>query len=299
MNKVYFSNEGLTSASANHVANMAKEYAQRIQQNVMKLRLYTEKARLLADGTETTLQLPIDHIDEIHDVIVKVVKCNSLIAWLREAIQEKSNGTNEINNKPFSDWLNEQGIELPPMPTAPKQVGTIEKVANEILNIKNNNRYLELKSALAVYGEFIHPNGLLEQATKELQQKKNNPTKVTGEGRDMVIYSYEPMEGAEERLQTLFFKLQAEHRALQAELNGITHKFETEGTKEYCKRQGIYESEYAAYMEALNKRGAEEQAQRERFNAWRKELTDAIQALRIIIPNDLQGIYAEVNGLTK
>ena len=30
MNKVFFAKEGLTATSANHVANIAKEYAQRI-----------------------------------------------------------------------------------------------------------------------------------------------------------------------------------------------------------------------------------------------------------------------------
>lgn len=52
MNQVFFGKEGLTSTSANHVANMAKEYAERIGQEVKTLRLFTQKARLLSDNTE-------------------------------------------------------------------------------------------------------------------------------------------------------------------------------------------------------------------------------------------------------
>lgn len=49
MNKVFFAKEGLTATSANHVANMAKEYAQRISAQADTLRLYSKSARLLGD----------------------------------------------------------------------------------------------------------------------------------------------------------------------------------------------------------------------------------------------------------
>lgn len=50
MNKVFFAKEGLTATSANHVANMAKEYAQRISAQADTLRLYSKSARLLGDA---------------------------------------------------------------------------------------------------------------------------------------------------------------------------------------------------------------------------------------------------------
>jgi hypothetical protein len=87
MNKVFFAKEGLTSTSANHVANMAKEYAQRISAQADTLRLYSKSARLLGYAQPSIVEAPLDTLDAIPDVIRRVVQCNALIGWLREAYQ--------------------------------------------------------------------------------------------------------------------------------------------------------------------------------------------------------------------
>lgn len=297
MNKVFFSTEGLTSTSANHIANIAKEYAQRIGNKTTALRLYTKKARLLADESEAVIETPVDVLDIIPDTIKKISKCNALIGWLREAIKEREDGLNEIRTYDFARWTREQDIIVPVVPEAPKPVGDIDKVGNEILNVKERNRYIELKTILGVYGDYIHPHGILPKAQKEVEQFSNNPTKIQGEGRDMVVYSYDVEPDAQMRLTSLFFQLQGEYRALQAELNGIEHRFRMEAEKEYAKRQAEYKSQFAAYREAKENYDAEMQRIREQFAEWQIQQTDEIEHLKIIIPNDLQGIYTEVSGL--
>ena len=240
MNKVFFAKEGLTATSANHVANIAKEYAQRIATHANTLRLYTKSARLLGDTQPSIVEAPLDTLDAIPDVIRRVAQCNALIGWLREAINEREKGLKSVQDYNFKVWADDNNITLPEQPEAPDPVPDIDKVGNEILNVKELNRYIELKTRMAVYGKYIHPDGILPMALKRVSQCLANPTEIKGEGRDMVVFSYNVEPDTLARLNNTFFKLQSEYRALQAEFNGIEHRFRIEAEKEYSKRLAAY-----------------------------------------------------------
>lgn len=297
MNQVFFGKDGLTSTSANHLANMAKEYAERIGQDVKTLRLFTQKARLLNDNTEALLQLPLDCLDKIPGAIRDISMCNALIGWLREAIAEREKCKNETMNCSFLQWAKNNNVIVPEAPEAPEEVGDLVSVGQEILNVKQNARYIELKTKLAVYGKFIHPEGLLPKALKEMEHHKANPTKVDGTGRDMVIFSYDVSSTDISRLNNLFFDLQREYRALQAELNGIEHSFRIESEKEYTKRLSEYKVRYAIYEDCVKTYNAKMDSLREQYKEWQMKKADEINQLRIIIPDYLHDIFVKVNRL--
>lgn len=297
MNKVFFAKEGLTATSANHVANMAKEYAQRIYAQTKTLRLYTKSARLLGDTQTSIVEAPLDTLDAIPDVIRRVAQCNALVGWLREAITEREEGLKSVQNCNFMVWADEHNITLPESPVAPDPVSDIDKVGIEILNVKDRNRYIELKTKMAVYGKYIHPDGLLPMVLKDVSQCLANPTKIKGEGRDMVVFSYNVEPDTLGRLNKIFFQLQGEYRALQAEFNGIEHRFRVEAEREYSKRLAEYKKKYAEHQEKRNNFDTEMSRLQTMFVEWQQEEIKEITSLRIIIPNDLQGIYAEVNSL--
>lgn len=297
MNKVFFAKEGLTATSANHVANIAKEYAQRISAQADTLRLYTKSARLLGDTQPSIVEAPLDTLDAIPDVIRRVAQCNDLIGWLREAINEREKGLKSVQDCNFMVWADDHNITLPEKPVAPDPVSDIDKVGNEILNVKDRNRYIELKTKMAVYGKYIHPNGLLPMALKRVSRCLANPTEIEGEGRDMVVFSYNVEPDTIDRLNNTFFQLQGEYRALQAEFNGIEHRFRMEAEKEYSKRLAEYKKKYAEHQEKINIFDTEMSRLQTMFVEWQQQEIKEITSLRIIIPNDLQGIYAEVNGL--
>ena len=165
------------------------------------------------------------------------------------------------------------------------------------MNVKDRNRYIELKTKMAVYGKYIHPDGLLPLALKKVSYRLANPTEIEGEGRDMVVFSYNVEPNTIDRLNTIFFQLQGEYRALQAEFNGIEHRFRMEAEKEYSKRLAEYKKKYAEYQEKINIFDTEMSRLQTMFVEWQQQEIKEITSLRIIIPNDLQGIYAEVNGL--
>lgn len=297
MNKVFFAKEGLTATSANHIANMAKEYALRISAQADTLRLYTKSARLLGDAKPSIVEAPLDTLDVIPDVIRRVAQCNALVGWLREAINEREEGLKTVQNCNFMVWADEHDITLPEKPAAPEPVSCIDKVGNEILNVKERNRYIELKTKMAAYGRYIHPDGLLPKALKRVSQCLANPTEIEGEGRDMVVFSYNVEPNTLDRLNKTFFQLQSEYRALQAEFNGIEHRFRIEAEKEYSKRLAEYKKKYAEHQEKINNFDTEMSRLQTMFVEWQQEEIKEITSLRIIIPNDLHEIYATVNSL--
>ena len=113
----------------------------------------------------------------------------------------------------------------------------------------------------------------------------------------MVVFSYNVEPDTIDRLNKTFFQLQGEYRALQAEFNGIEHRFRMEAEKEYSKRLAEYKKKYAEHQEKINIFDTEMSRLQTMFVEWQQQEIKEITSLRIIIPNDLQGIYAEVNGL--
>ena len=62
MNNVFFSENGLTSTSANHVANLAKEYVQETESQLANIKLYKSEVALI--GTDNKQLLSDDLPDK-------------------------------------------------------------------------------------------------------------------------------------------------------------------------------------------------------------------------------------------
>ena len=227
-NDIYFGEEGMTSTSANHVSAMANVMVQDIKNRLMGLRLYKISIRVIGDEA-VTVGAVNNTLPDIADGVKQICKANALIAWLREAVKERENAQNYIQNMTLDDWMKKQGIEKPASPQPPtmprinfQDYATILETG---LTVKEYNRFLELNSALAVYGEMIHEKGLLTRQKAELQRIRQNPTEVKESGRDTIITQYTVDENIDADLDKLYIHLQSEYRQLQAEKNGIEAKF--------------------------------------------------------------------------
>ena len=80
------------------------------------------------------------------------------------------------------------------------------------LTVKEYNRFVELNSALAVYGDMIHENGLLTRQKNELARIMQNPTEVKESGRDTIITTYHVDVNVSVDIDNLYTQLQSEFR---------------------------------------------------------------------------------------
>jgi len=291
VNEIFFAVSGLTSTSANHVANLAKEYVQNVESEINNVQFYKSEVALIGTSDKNLIEDGIS--DEalllIPDKLYAISNAKSLIAWLREAIKARTALLNAVNSMDISEWAAEFNITLPVAPVRRKTLTKEDVLAT--MSIKERNRVYSLETQAAVIGKYIHPDGKFADERKEFAEKLRNKHSVKGEGRDTLLYTYTPTV-SEETLENIYFQLQKEHRGIQAELNGILHEIE----------EKIREDEMAAtseHLEAQTSYNAEWTELNIRFQSYKEKEAKRIADLKIVIPNTLQSIYDTVNSLGK
>lgn len=290
---IFFSTEGkgLTSTSANHIANLAKEMVREVETSLAGLTFYSTSVALIGNDTSNTLDEgdSAEVLGKVTEQLHTIAKANSLIAWLREAIKAKERLLNEVDNLTADGFMEMQGIEKPVAPK--KGTSLTEDEYYSSLTLEERNRYYSLEALAAVLGKAVHPNGTLADAREQLNERLKKPKTVDGTGRDALIYTYAPtVEVAQ--VDDVYFAIQKEFREIQASLNAI--KFD-------CIK-AVKESEIevqTAYAEAYVRYDAERARIQNELSVYKKQRSREIGNFKIVIPPTLGRIYEEVAHLGK
>lgn len=281
----FFGERGLTSTSANHIANKAKEMFLAIEQdnknfvflNVKYKVIDKEEYIVTGNANEKTFE-------KIKSNLKKVGKLKALIAWLREAIKLKSDTIRDISQYGSSLYSNDFNK---PNLIPPREIYVYEDMARKaIFDIDKQQRYLELEAQAANLGSFIHRNGTLNEARKKYNELRER-TLVQGQGTETTFITYIPTI-TPELMETSFMELQEMQRSVQAELNGMKNAVEMKLLELQNEYKSKYRKELAEYTEAQNKLEQE-------VDDFRKKASQEIAALKIIIPENLKSIYEEVD----
>lgn len=283
--KIFFGESGLTTTSANYVANLAKEAYQFVEEKLNSIQFYTTKVKLISSNENTLLSQGTDDIEEVPTALKEVASLKSLIAWLREAIKAKEVLIKEAKGLSYVDF----GIVTPEQPEIEETISEEDYIAT--LNIKQRNRYYYLDTLCAVLGNYIHPNGAYSKARKKLREVMNNPITISGSGRDAIVYTSEQSIDFDV-VEDTFMALQQEYRGYQAELNSMKHQMEMAIQEDSRKKSLAYQEKFAAWSYEMEKLNTELKIKRD------KAIADA-QNLKIIIPDSLKPIYNKVKDLGK
>ena len=293
-NDIYFGEEGMTSTSANHVSAMANVMVQDIKNRLMGLRLYEKSIRVIGD-VECKVEEVNNTLPEISDGVKQICKANALIAWLREAVKEREKAQQYVQDMTLDKWMELEGIEKPTSPQPPMMpkinFQDYKTILDTGLSVKEYNRFVELNSALAVYGEMIHDKGLLTRQKNELARIMQNPTEVKESGRDTIITTYKVDVNIGVDLDKLYTELQSEYRKLQAEKNGIEAKFSNMAMAYQTRKMEEWKAAKSQYDRDLIRVNSELVGIQTRMQEWKKQRLEELAALKIIIPNDLKALY--------
>ena len=297
-NDIYFTTEeGMTSTSAQHVSAMANVMVQDIKQHIMGLRLYEKSIRVIGDA-EVTVETVNNTLPEIAESVKRICKANALIAWLREAVKEREQAQKYVSDMSLDDWMKKQGIEKPVSPEPPQMprinFQDYKTILDTGLSVKEYNRFVELNSALAVYGEMIHEKGLLTRQKSELARIMQNPTEVKESGRDTIITTYKVDVNISADIDNLYTELQSEYRKLQAEKNGIEAKFSNLAMDYQTRKNDEWKAAKAQYDRDLQKVNSELVGIQTQMQDWKKQRLEELAALKIIIPDALKPLYKEL-----
>ena len=297
-NDIYFTTEeGMTSTSAQHVSAMANVMVQDIKQHLMGLRLYEKSIRVIGDA-EVTVETVNNTLPEISEGVKQICKANALIAWLREAVKEREKAQQYVQDMTLDKWMELEGIEKPTSPQPPMMpkinFQDYKTILDTGLSVKEYNRFVELNSALAVYGEMIHDKGLLTRQKNELARILQNPTEVKESGRDTIITTYKVDVNVSVDIDKLYTELQSEYRKLQAEKNGIEAKFSNLAMDYQTRKMDEWKAAKSQYDRDLTRVNSELVGIQTQMQEWKKQRLEELAALKIIIPNDLKVLYKEL-----
>ena len=276
--KIFFGESGLTTTSANHIANIAKEKYQLLLKQLETITLYNTNIGLI-DSEKQPLSYGMETLSNVKPSLETIAQLKSLIAWLREAIKAKERLFEDVKSENF-------GLVAPVQPICENVMTEDEYVAT--WSIKKRNRYYFLETMCATIGSYIHPNGAFAKAREEYMNKLTNPLKVVGQGRDTTIYEYLPSIDSEE-VENTFMVLQSEYRTYQAELNSLKYEIEEAIRSDNLAKSNKYSSEMRNYEASLENYNAE-------IKTLRLKENERISNLKIIIPDSLQKIYQEVKA---
>jgi len=278
----YFGENGLTSTSANTIANRLKHLYEATESELNSVNFVQTKFGLIGTPEEEySLAKDANKTCTVEEYVQKlelIAKCKSFIAFLREAIKAKDDLSKEVDQ-----YISKELLDLK-SPIIEPGINE-EDVINE-MSIKEREHYLSLETRAAVYGKFIHPSNPFDKAIKGIEKALANPRSVEYNGANTIIEVQVPTVSVE-TANSVYVVLQNEHRKAESELNGIKHMIE-EKIKADAKAKGekwqnatkAYESERSI----LTAKDAEVR------DARRKE----IQNLKIVIPNQFTELYNRV-----
>lgn len=274
--------DGLTITSANHLANIAKEMYEALQSKLEALKLYSRDYMLAINGNAFRVENESEKSDlaAMSASLKEIGELKSLIAYLREGIKAKMSLASDSSFEEYLEKLIEEGRNDLVKPVAQKSVAFEDEFAK--LTTEQKARYYSLEAKCATIGAFIHPEGAFAKARKEFFEHKKNPTKVNGKGQEAEINTYSSCFSAEE-VDGEFFSLQKEYRTLQAELN----KFKAEVDERVAEANKSISNDSLLNMKLwVDARKVE-----------RNSYDEVVKTLKVIIPQNLRGIYEKVNAV--
>ena len=288
--------KGMTSTSANKLANLAKERNREDMLFIDSVRFLTEEISLLANPAEKVtmsegMKGDITEFSKIREAMMRVTRFNSFISWVREAIKAKDTMISNVKLTSLTEWCKKNNIELPKAPHNNVEEELEENRAASKVSIEDMARFFIAESKASVLGQSIHPDGSLARARQNLIEASVHHSYREGDGKDMVITTVIPTADIKE-VTDFYMSLQSDWRHAESLVNQSKGEWEqADGelrlhlTNEYNKKMREHENLTARIKSDWEK--------------WKLEEVRRIGKLKIRIPGLLQPVLDELLSLGK
>ena len=113
VNEVFFGEHGLTSTSANHLANIAQEKIVSNEAKLKNLNFVTTTVDIVGSPADSGKVISKGYdekqLGEIRNLISEIADMNAFCAWIREAIRAKESELEDVTDMSYEKWLEENG----------------------------------------------------------------------------------------------------------------------------------------------------------------------------------------------
>lgn len=281
--------------------------------------LDNEKERVVVEGEkEDALQRVQAEVDALLDAQALITRLKTAKSIYDEAVSAvestcledfcKSNGISLKEPVCLEDYLAEKGMDYPESPEQDRTELTMEEAEDE-LDIKTRARLLTLDATAAAIGSSIHPGGSFAQARDLLMQSLTAPGQLQGYGQVPVVTSTQPSVSVD-KVNEVFFDLQAQHRCLEAEVNRIKQNLDQRIREDKLMKNQAYKEELVArqaklepYMAACEVYHNEVEIPyledkhrlQKQLEQWRTNELEKLASLSIAIPQEMEDTLNMVN----
>lgn len=286
--EIYFGKNGVTSTSANYVANVAKELIRAEQADLDNVDFITTNMCTAAINSMHTIKTGCDEAEllALPQKIERIAQMKSLIGWLREGIKAKEQMLRDVQNMCDSNVLKKIGYEK-----QERRAYLTEYTEDEYIETlpEQEQRTIQLlNTKAAIYGKAIHDNGPVGKARQRVIDCKHAPAVIERTMGTLTIAENAPTV-AVEKVDEVYFELQDKYRTVQKELN--SHLFKIKDELHHLNL------DITAYNTDVQKENdAADKAERDAIMTWRKKESKRIADLKIVIPQELRALYDEVNN---
>ena len=296
MNNVFFENGFMTSTEAQNICNIAKEAVTNEHERLSAVSFYdTEIASIISPEAFIKTKISPNDISWISESLDKIGRYNALNAWLKEAIKAKEEAMDEVDIMDVTTLDFYEDYIKPEEPTIGYNSFDEEQVMSE-WSANKLNRYYTLNSEAAVIGKYIHDSGAIAKARKDLVNKMANPSTVSGQGRETIVFKYIPSVDTEV-VEGIYMSLLAKHRKLNAELNSLKaeiketiNKKNIEASIAFRDKHTEWEYKISEYYSLVKQRDA-------KINEYKISEKERISKLKINVPSSLMDTYKEIKAL--
>ena len=296
MNNVFFENGFMTSTEAQNICNIAKEAVTNEHERLSAVSFYdTEIASIISPEAFIKTKISPNDISWISESLDKIGRYNALNAWLKEAIKAKEEAMDEVDTMDVTTLDFYEDYIKPVEPTMCYDSFDEEQVMSE-WSADKLNRYYTLNSEAAVIGKYIHDSGAIAKARKDLVNKMANPSTVSGQGRETIVFKYIPSVDTEV-VEGIYMSLLAKHRKLNAELNSLKaeiketiNKKNIEASIAFRDKHTEWEYKISEYYSLVKQRDA-------KINEYKISEKERISKLKINVPSSLMDTYKEIKAL--
>jgi hypothetical protein len=286
--EVFFSDKGLTSTSANHLANIAQEWIVSSEAVLRNINFVTTTIDIVGSPADSGKIISKGYDEEklfaVRGLLEEIAQMNAFCAWMREAVKAKDAELKAVADMEFDKWMEINSIELT-QPKAEKEITADDIIAQ--MNVKERNEYFYLEAVSATIGKCIHPNGAFSTARANLNDKINKPYSTNGLGKETLIYAYTPSVNAE-KVENVFFELQKWYRSNEQRLNQIKYDIKRKAMAANLERNQKFKEANAEYKIKFKEYFAQ-------FNEWKIKETERISQLKIVVPQALEKIFEKLS----
>lgn len=295
MNNVFFENGFITSTEAQNICNIAKEAVTSEHEKLSAVSFYdVEIASITNPETFIKTRISPKDISWISESLDKIGRYNALNAWLKEAIKAKEEAIDEVDTMDVTTLDFYEDYKKPEEPREWYDL-TEQQIMDE-WSANKLNRYYTLNSEAAVIGKYIHDDGAISKARKDLVNKIANPSTVSGQGRETIVFKYNPSVDVK-AIEDVYMSLLAKHRKLNAELNSLKAEIKETINKRNIEASTIFREKHTEWEHKISEYYSLVKQRDAKINEYKISEKERISKLKINVPSSLMDTYKEVKAL--